>query len=171
MERLSLRAMTVDEFDVFLARSVRGFAAEQVVSGKWSAEEAEARAVEQTNLLLPQGLDTPGMLLLVAENIDGIKIGHLWVTLQATPGSGVGAWIYYIEIEPEHRGKGYGSALMLAAEQEVALHGVSTIGMNVFGWNSIARSLYEKAGYQIMTMQLRKEITTLPSQGAGRAKL
>ena len=171
MARLSLRTMTVDEFDQFLARSVRLFAAEQVVSGKWSADEAETCAIERNNLLLPQGLNTPGMLLLAAENMDGVKIGNLWVTLQPTPGSGVGAWIYYIEIEPEHRGKGYGSALMLAAEQEVALHGVSTIGMNVFGWNSIARSLYEKAGYQIMTMQLRKEITTLPSQDTGRAKL
>ena len=152
--------MTVDEFDLFLDRSVRAFAAEQVVSGKWRAGEAETRVIEQNNLLLPQGLDTPGMLLLVAENMDGVKIGHLWVTLQASPGSGVGAWIYFIEIEPEHRGKGYGSALMLAAEQEVARHGVSTIGMNVFGWNSIARSLYEKSGYQIMSMQLRKEIPT-----------
>lgn len=46
-----------------------------------------------------------------------------------------------------------------AAEQETVRHGASAIGLNVFGWNSAARSLYEKAGYQIMSMHMHKGLS------------
>lgn len=87
-----------------------------------------------------------------------MRIGHVWVTLQRQHGSGGGAWIYDIEVEPEQRGKGFGRALLMAAEEETARHGISKIGLNVFGSNMIARSLYESAGYEVSSTQMTKKL-------------
>jgi GNAT superfamily N-acetyltransferase len=57
-----------------------------------------------------------------------------------------------------HQGKGYGRALLQAAEQQAARHGSKAIGLNVFGTNTVARRLYESSGYQITSMNMRKEL-------------
>ena len=150
------RAMTSSEFEALRSRMIREYAAEHVAAGNWTVEVAEDRATEQTDQLLPQGVDTPGVLMLVAETLDGKVVGHLWLALQRQPGIGGGAWIYDIEIVPEHRGHGYGRALLEAAEEASARHGVDSIGLNVFGTNLVARDLYQSAGYTVSTMQMRK---------------
>ena len=75
------------------------------------------------------------MLLLVAETPDGDYLGLVWLAIERQPGRGGGAWIYDIEISPEHRGKGFGRALLAAGEREAAHHGADSIGLNVFGGN------------------------------------
>ena len=155
MDNLVVRPMTPGEFEVLRARLVREYAAAHVRAGNWSEDEAEARAAEQTDELLPQGVDTPGMLLLVAEAPEGEPIGHLWVGLERHPGF-PRAWIYSIEIAPARRGQGYGRALLLAAERETARRGVKAIGLNVFGSNTVARKLYESAGYEIASLKMHK---------------
>ena len=159
MEDLVVRPMTRDEFEVIFSRLVREYAADHVRAGNWTEDEAETRAAEQTEELLPQGVDTPGMLLLVAETPSGEPIGHVWVGL-ARRNSFPGAWIYSIEVAPQQRGKGYGRALLLAAEQATARHGVNAIGLNVFGPNTVARNLYESAGYEVSSLQMHKTLPT-----------
>ena len=122
MGNLVVRPMTSAEFEAFRSRLVREYAAEHVRAGNWTADEAEARSAEQTAELLPQGVETPGMLLLMAETAGGEPVGHLWVALERRRGF-PGAWIYAIEIAPDQRGKGYGRALLLAAEQATARRG------------------------------------------------
>ena len=99
------------------------------------------------------------MLFLTAETAAGDLVGHVWVALDSRPGSGSGAWIYDIEIEEGQRGHGYGRALLRAAEREVASHGVEVIGLNVFGANTVARSLYKSSGYEITALQMRKRLS------------
>jgi ribosomal protein S18 acetylase RimI-like enzyme len=96
------------------------------------------------------------MLLLVASSSGGESVGLVWVALDR-PRAGE-AWIYDIQVNPEHRGKGYGHALLEAAEQEAARHGSQAIGLNVFGTNAVARRLYESSGYQVTAMNMRKEL-------------
>jgi GNAT superfamily N-acetyltransferase len=158
MAELHVRPMTADEFDVFRTRLVRDYAADHVRAGNWPEDEAQERAASQTDSLLPEREQTPGTLLLVAETADGAPVGHVWVGLNQTPAAG-GAWIYDIEVLAGHRGQGYGRALLAAAEQETVRHGVHAMGLNVFGPNAVARGLYESAGYEITTLQMRKELT------------
>ncbi|MGH3260272.1 MAG: GNAT family N-acetyltransferase [Streptosporangiaceae bacterium] len=66
--------------------------------------------------------------------------------------------MYDIEVNEEHRGQGYGRALLQAAEQEAARGGSQAIGLNVFGTNTVARRLYESAGYEITAMNMRKRL-------------
>jgi ribosomal protein S18 acetylase RimI-like enzyme len=157
MENLRVRPMTPGEFAAFRSRLVREYAAEHVAAGNWTEEEAHDRSTKEHDELLPQGVDTPGVLLLMAETADGEIVGHVWVGLERRPGI-PGAWIYSIEVEPDKRGKGYGRALLAAGEREAALRGVKTIGLNVFGPNAVARHLYESAGYEVASLQMRKEL-------------
>jgi ribosomal protein S18 acetylase RimI-like enzyme len=157
MDNLHVRPMTRVEFEAFRSRLVREYAAEHVRAGNWTEDEAEARSAEQTDELLARGVDTPGMLLLMAETSGGETVGHVWVGLERRPGF-PGAWIYAIEIATHERGKGYGRALLRAAERETARHGVRTIGLNVFGPNTVARNLYESAGYEVASLQMHKAL-------------
>lgn len=152
--------MTPGEYDTFRPRLVASYAADHARAGTWNHDEAEARATAQIDELLPDGPRTDGMLVLTAESPAGVVVGHLWVVLERRPGAGGGAWINSIEIMPEHRGKGYGRALLAIAERETARHGIGAIGLNVFGWNAVARRLYETAGYEVATLQMQKALPT-----------
>ncbi|MDN3905792.1 GNAT family N-acetyltransferase [Arthrobacter sp. YD2] len=67
-------------------------------------------------------------------------------------------WVSDIEIHEDHRGKGYGRAAMQLAEVAAAEQGAATLGLNVFGYNTVARDLYESLGYETVSMQMRKPV-------------
>lgn len=147
--------MTAEEFGAYRGRMVREYAAEHVRAGDWSAADSEQRAEKETDDLLPDGVDTAGMVLLVGETTDG-AVGFVWVGPE--PGPRLGWWIYDIEVVPEHRRRGFGRALLEAAESEVKRRGGDSVGLNVFGGNAIARSLYESSGYDLTSLQMRKRL-------------
>lgn len=151
-----MRAMTAAEFAAFREHAVRGYGAAKARAGDWTFAEAEQRADEETDRLLPHGRETAGMLLVVAETEPDGVVGHGWVALDE-PRAGR-AWIYDIEVAPEQRGKGYGRALLGALERLAAQHGSEAIGLNVFGGNAIARALYESSGYETTSLQMRKPL-------------
>jgi len=153
---ITLRAMTVEEFQAFRARAESEYADAHVAAGEWPAERARELAASETDALLPQGAQTPKMLLLTAEaESDGV-VGRVWVGLEHERRSG--AWIYDIEIDDAHRGKGYGRALLSAVEELVLRHGSDAIGLNVFADNEIARALYDSSGYQASSLHMRKPL-------------
>jgi ribosomal protein S18 acetylase RimI-like enzyme len=148
--------MTDEEFGRFRERAIREYAAEQVRIGTWSPEQAERQAEQQTDGLLPAGLETPDMVLLVAERA-GEVVGLVWSG--AAPAPHAGWWIYDLEVVPEQRGRGYGRALLEAAEHEAERRGEGSIGLNVFGGNVVARNLYDSAGYQVTAVRMRKRLS------------
>jgi ribosomal protein S18 acetylase RimI-like enzyme len=156
MAELRMRPMASAEYDGFRAKLIREYGAEHVQAGHWTEAEAPARAAEEIDRLLPQAAATPGMLLLVGETDAGEFAGHVWVALRHGDEADQSAWIYDIEVRPEHRGHGYGRLLLAAAERETAARGVGVIGLNVFGRNHVARGLYESSGYEVSTVQMRK---------------
>lgn len=158
MAEIRTRPMTSEEFEELRPRLIREYAAAQVEVGDWAADTAEERAAEQTDQLLPNGVASQGVSILVGETPDGDVIGYVWVALEHQPGSGR-AWIYDIETRPQHRGQGYGRALLLAAEEVAARNGLTSIGLNVFGGNRVARDLYESNGYTIGSMHMHKTLS------------
>lgn len=56
-------------------------------------------------------------------------------------------FIAYMAVEPEFAGKGAGTALLAAAEDEARRRGLPYISMMVTEANIPARRLYERAGY------------------------
>ena len=167
MQELQLRPMTDDEFDAYRARLIPEHAAARVGAGEWGAHEAQGLATKAVNDLLPAGLETPGMLLLTAKTPDGNVLGYLWLAVNQSI-SPSRAYIYYIDIVPEQRGKGYGRTLLHAAELESAQYGAEVIALNVFATNAVARSLYSASGYEITSLTMRKKLS--PESGTGVAQ-
>jgi ribosomal protein S18 acetylase RimI-like enzyme len=154
---LSLRPMTDDEFAAYRVQMVDGYAVEVARLKGLSAEDGRADAERQTAGLLPDGRATEGQLLFVAVDADGATVGTLWLSTNAPNGMDAG-WIYDIEVEESQRGKGYGRELMLLAERECRRLGRTSLCLNVFGSNVVARRLYESLGYEITAQTMAKPL-------------
>jgi ribosomal protein S18 acetylase RimI-like enzyme len=150
---LQIRAMTQAEFTSYRQRAISQYAAELVQAGASTAEQAEQQAAKETDGSLPDGVDTEGVALLVGETA-GEVVGLVWVG--PAPGGRAGWWIYDIEVVPAQRGRGYGRALLEAAEREAQRRGAESMGLNVFAGNDVALSLYESSGYQVAATQMQK---------------
>ena len=157
MTELTLRSMSEAEYEVFLSKLIVEYAAVNVEAGNWHEAEAMEMSKKACEQLLPQGLQTPRVLLFSAQNAEGEYVGHLWIGLDRSgaPGSG---WIYDLEVAENKRGKGYGRELLRAAEVETLKRGVGVLGLNVFGTNKVARKLYESAGYLITQIAMSKKL-------------
>lgn len=119
MAELSVRPMTEAEFQRWRRVLAEAYAAEQVAAGNWAPEEALVLSLEGHEAMLPTGLATAGMLLLHGVRADGTPVGVLWIGLTHPRRVPDTAFLYDIEIAPEHRGEGYGRALLAAAEDAV----------------------------------------------------
>lgn len=158
MIELTLRPMSEAEYEVFQLKTVVGYAKVNVEAGNWIEEESLEQSKRALEELLPDGRNTPRVLLLSADNSAGDYVGYLWIGLDRLGTSKPFAWIYDIEVVENQRGQGYGRALLRAAEEETLKNGVPTLGLNVFGSNKVARKLYESSGYSITQMTMSKEL-------------
>jgi ribosomal protein S18 acetylase RimI-like enzyme len=158
MVDLSVRGMTEGEFARFNRRLAESYAGHQVAAGNWPPEGALEQGIAANAALLPGGLATEGMLLLKGVRPGGEAVGDLWIGLTHPRGVPDCAFIYDIEVDEEHRGGGYGRALLAAGEAVVRARGVKAIELNVFGDNTRAIRLYETSGYTVVTQQMRKRL-------------
>lgn len=156
MPDVHLRRMTDTEFEQWRLALARAYAAEQIASGHWAPEGAVDQALAGNDRLLPQGPATDGMLLLTALGPDGDPVGRVWIGLEHPRWTADCAFLYDSEVDGEHRGRGYGRALLAAAEHVVRSHGVPSLELNVFGSNTAAIALYREAGYVVVQQQMRR---------------
>ena len=56
-------------------------------------------------------------------------------------------WVYYVATEPAHRGKGYGRAIMHAAEDWLRRTGIAKLQLMVRRENAAAGAFYGAIGY------------------------
>lgn len=158
MAFVSVRMMTAAEYATFRSHTIVQYAAAHTSVGSWSEEEALEKSKLAIDELLPNGQETDGTLVMTALDGEGTSIGYLWIGLQRRGGSPGEAWIYDIELYEPFRGKGYGRALLAVAEDSARNLGVKKLGLNVFGNNTVARNLYDSAGFQVTAMQMSKEL-------------
>jgi len=127
----------------------------RALSRTMPVELAEERVRRGTARFLPEGLDTPGHHLLTAEDEAGQAVGDAWIG--PDPGQVAdAAWLYDVNVYEEFRRRGYGSAILAAAEALVAGEGKSALGLNVVGDNEAAIALYRRSGYGVASMVMRK---------------
>lgn len=124
-------------------------------------EAALAKADAAYATLLPDGPATPGALLRVLSH-DGADVGTLWVAIgpeeAAEAGGALEGYVYGVKVAEEHRGRGHGRTLMLAAERDSLAAGARTIGLHVFGGNTPALRLYQSLGYRPTEYHLFKQL-------------
>ena len=125
--------------------------------GGESKDVAAAHARDSMQRLWPDGRLAAGQHLYAAE-VDGDVVGALWLSETTPDGAAGNGWIYDIEIHDPHRGKGYGRDLICAAEKLALELGCSSLGLNVFGGNEVAISLYQSLGFRPTSLQLSKRL-------------
>ncbi|WP_280482117.1 GNAT family N-acetyltransferase [Nocardia cyriacigeorgica] len=123
-------------------------------------DEARKRVAQGTAHFLPDGRDTEGHHLLVAENETGDVVGNAWVgpDPEGTTGTAESAWLYDINVDERYRRRGYGSAILAAVEDLVAQEGRTRLALNVVGDNDTAIALYRRSGYAVASMVMDKTL-------------
>lgn len=145
------RPMTDAEYEAWFAHETRSYAQAWIERGVPEAE-AYAKSRRDHDHLLPHGKETEGNLISVLEH-DGAKVGTLWLALQPDR-----AFVYDVEADAAHRGKGHGRTLMLLAEAQTIAAGRTVLGLNVFHGNAPAERLYESLGYVTTVRILHKPL-------------
>jgi len=151
---IDLRPMTSEEYAVYLERSVAEYAEDKVKAGNWIESEALERSRKEFANFLPDGKDTDGMFLCsIVESGSGQPVGIIWY-------GGIGdssrpIWfIYDFSILEDHRRHGYAMQALKKLESLAAEQGIESIGLHVFGHNTAARTLYERAGFEITNINM-----------------
>jgi RimJ/RimL family protein N-acetyltransferase len=152
-----LRPMTEAEFLAFKAFMYDEYAADIARGMAVPIDEVRERATQQIDDLLKDGLASDAHFLwkIVAEADPNGAAGDLWAYVDRAKQR---AFIYFIGIDEQYRGKGYARAAMLALEAEMRPLGATRIELSVFGDNTTARRLYESLGYQPSAIHMRKDL-------------
>lgn len=158
---IRLRRMNAAEYERFIERLIRDFAADKVQAGTWTEEEAPQLAEDSLHKYLPQGLDTPDAYLYVItlreQQADEQGIGIIWFNITDMP-MGTEAFILEFWIEDAYQGQGYAKQTLQALDEEARKRGIRKIGLHVFGHNTRAFELYKKMGYVVTDIQMSKEL-------------
>jgi ribosomal protein S18 acetylase RimI-like enzyme len=154
---VTLRRIRADEFEPWLRSAQAGYEESRRVHGGLSAETAQRRAAADVAALFPDGKPSDEQLVYVIE-ADGERVGELWVAERDGPDQGRLLWIYAVEVDARHRGRGYGRAAMVFAEEEARRRGLAGVALNVFGGNDVARGLYRSLGYAEVGVYMQKQV-------------
>lgn len=152
---LTLSAMDPERIQQWLVDTRAQYVAERIAAGE-SRAEAEANAESSYRQTFPGGVPTPTQRIFDVL-ADGTTAGFLWLAPRndAEPEHW---WVWDIEIDEKFRGQGLGRATMLLAEGHARSEGATSLGLNVFGGNAVARSLYTSLDYQETSVQMRKAL-------------
>ncbi len=148
--------MRHEEFERWLPRLREGYAADIMRNGGASEADARTKAVVDIERVFPNGRPSSDQFVFVVE-ADGEPVGELWVA-EREGDLGRGLWIYDVQIEEAHRGRGYAKEAMLFAEEEARRRGLSRVALNVFGGNAAARGLYQSLGYVETAVLMSKRV-------------
>lgn len=154
----TLRPMRGETYPAYVETAIRSYADENVAAGRWPPVGAVERSREDFESLLPRGLDTPDNFLFeIVEGEQGPTVGYVWYALERKHGA-CGAYIYDLEVKPEHRRAGHARRALKALERLAAQSGASSIGLNVFANNVGAQALYRELGYAPTNFSMRKPL-------------
>ncbi|HZD87736.1 MAG TPA: GNAT family N-acetyltransferase [Gaiellaceae bacterium] len=151
-----LRPIRDDEFADWLTRMRDGYADDMVRNGGFSAERGKAKAAADVESLFPGGQPSGEQFVFVVEAA-GEPVGHLWVA-ERDDTIHRSLFVYELHVEERCRGRGYGKAAMLLAEEEARRRGLARIALNVFGGNAVARGLYLSLGYEEDAVAMSKRL-------------
>jgi ribosomal protein S18 acetylase RimI-like enzyme len=151
-----LRPMTAMEFETWRDIAIRGHAEQTCRATGRSLEDALENSAQLLPSLLCDGPDTEGMnLFVVVDDGSDEPVGWLWVGSSSSDDPDPG-YVWDVIIAESRRGRGYGRAAMIAAEQFVAQQGKARISLQVAAWNDVARHLYESMGYRVVMTTMSK---------------
>lgn len=140
---VQLVPMAASTYDAYLAQGVREYAQAREKAGE-TRERAQEAAQEQMAALLPEGLATADHHFFVGM-VDGERVGTLWLGTERPM-----AFVYDVVVDEDQRRRGYGAGLMRAGAVWSRARGAHALGLNVFGYNRGAKTLYDRLGYHVV---------------------
>jgi len=152
-----LRPLRAEEIAEYVPRAGTAYAAELREHLHLPDEAATARAERSVADAFPGGRVGEGHWLFAVEDGEGTRVGVLWLG-EPFSGEADSLWVYDIEIDAEHRGRGLGRDTMLLAEAEARRLGRRRIKLNVFARNAVARALYLSLGFEEMAIEMSKPV-------------
>ena len=160
---VSLRPMDADRIAEWAPGNEADYRDSRIQAGE-SVEVATARAHESFEKFFPGGAALPTHRIfdiLADAGTDGgagpVVVGYLWIGPQddADPAAW---WVWGVEIFEQHRRRGHARAALLLGEDVARSLGATSLGLNVFGFNSGAKELYESLGYAPTAIQMKKPL-------------
>ena len=148
---LQLRTMEDEEFAAWLPLLREDYAQELVRDYGMSLAKARTKAVAEID-----GHRPAGHSVFVIE-ADGEAVGHLWL-VERRDAHEPTLVVYDIDVDEPHRGRGYGKAAMVFAEDEARRRGLARIALRVGARNDVARNLYRSLGYEENEVAMSKSI-------------
>jgi len=154
MSRPTIRLIPASpaEYDDFVTDQIREFAEQKVRAGHWRIEEARELSRHAVESFLPDGGPSEGHRVYRAVDTSNRGVGWIWVGPPPVRPLNLPTrwWLYQITVDAPLRGKGYGRAMLAATEELVSREGGQELYLNVFRWNSVARAMYDSAGYAVV---------------------
>ncbi|MFF1911310.1 GNAT family N-acetyltransferase [Streptomyces sp. NPDC058239] len=150
------RPMSAEEFAHWQRTSVDTYAQSWIDQGV-PVEQAMQKSRSDHARNLPNGIDTAGMHFHVLVH-EGAVVGHVWVSVREDRPGEITGFVFDVEVSEEHRGRGYGRALMRQAERITLDAGAHRLGLHVFAANTPALRLYESLGYRTTQYNLAKTL-------------
>ena|SRR6266480_1325111 len=143
--------MEDDEFVAWLPLLREDHAEELIRDYGMSADQARAQAVAEIDGHRPAGHS------VFVIDADGESVGHLWLVERRDVYEPILS-VYDIDVDQPYRGRGYGKAAMLFAEDEARRRGLTRMALHVGARNNIARSLYRSLGFEENEVAMSKPI-------------
>ncbi|HET9651179.1 MAG TPA: GNAT family N-acetyltransferase [Usitatibacter sp.] len=151
-----LQPMTQAQFEGYLERAVPEYAQAHVEAGDCDPDTALERARADYVSLLPAGLKSENhFLYAIHAPGEAAPIGMVWFELREQDG-GKSAFIWDFRIDEPQRGKGYGKDTLMRIDERLRALGARYVSLNVLGQNHRARALYEKHGFRVVGIGMRK---------------
>ncbi|WP_455357995.1 GNAT family N-acetyltransferase [Streptomyces sp. SYSU K21746] len=150
------RPMSAAEYAVWIEHTQQDYVRNLVGRGI-PEDQARAKSRSDHASTLPEGERTPDTYLGVLLR-DGTRVGILWVALRPVRPGMPGAYVFSVEVDAEHRGRGHGRSLMLLAERVTRAAGGAELGLSVFADNTPAVRLYDSLGYETTDYHLYKQL-------------
>lgn len=149
--------LPLHEFPAWLSASKTEYEADLIAAGA-TPGAAASQAANSLASAFPEG--QPSLTNAVFNIVDetDTAVGYLWVGRDNSDDP-TAWWIWDIVVDPAFRGRGLGREGMRLAEEYARSQGAATLGLNVFGFNTTARGLYESLGYETTSVKMRKQLS------------
>ena len=148
---LQLRPMEEEAFVAWLPLLRDGYAEDLVRDYGMSAEKARAQAIAEID-----GHRSAEHSVFVIE-VEREPVGHLWL-VERRDAYEPTLVVYDIDVDEPHRGRGYGRAAMVFAEEEARRRGLTRIALHVGARNDVARNLYRSLGFEENEVAMSKSL-------------
>ncbi|WP_144763333.1 N-acetyltransferase [Curtobacterium sp. 9128] len=147
-----LREMPATSLPSWLARSMAEYVEARIRAGE-TREQAEANKQKSLDQWFPSGRPLDEHHVWDVVDGDDAVVGYLWIGPFEQGGSDW--WVFDVEIDEAFRRRGHARRALELGQAIAKQEGATSIGLNVFGYNTGAKELYEQLGYGVTAVQMK----------------